>query len=89
LPTERIEAASLKLALEDLVCRRRQLLKTSVFQDLGCSRFGLPWGTMTMLSVDQFLRLISLPAVVVAFLIASQISGTGIIHTAHAQIASQ
>jgi hypothetical protein len=28
-----------------------------------------------MLSVDQFLRLISVPAVVVAFLIASQISG--------------
>jgi hypothetical protein len=44
---------------------------------------------MTMLSVDQFLRLISLPAVVAAFLIASQISGTGIIHTAHAQIAGQ
>jgi hypothetical protein len=44
---------------------------------------------MTMLSVDQFLRLISLPAVVAAFLIASQISGTGIFHLAHAQIASQ
>ena len=28
-----------------------------------------------MLSVDQFLRLISLPAVVAAFLIASQVSG--------------
>jgi ribosomal protein S3 len=28
-----------------------------------------------MLSVDQFLRLVSLPAVVTAFLIASQISG--------------
>jgi hypothetical protein len=28
-----------------------------------------------MLSVDQFLRLISLPAVAAAFLIASQISG--------------
>jgi hypothetical protein len=28
-----------------------------------------------MLSMDQFLRLISLPAVVAAFLIASQISG--------------
>jgi hypothetical protein len=27
-----------------------------------------------MLSVDQFLRLISVPAVIVAFLIASQIS---------------
>jgi hypothetical protein len=29
----------------------------------------------TMLSVDQFLRLISLPAVVAAFLIASHVSG--------------
>jgi hypothetical protein len=44
---------------------------------------------MTMLSVDQFLRLISLPAVVAAFLIASQISGAGIFHPAHALIASQ
>ena len=44
---------------------------------------------MTMLSVDQFLRLISLPAVVAAFLIASQISGAGIYHPTHAQIASQ
>jgi hypothetical protein len=32
-------------------------------------------GGHTMLSMDQFLRLISLPAVVAAFLIASQISG--------------
>jgi len=32
-------------------------------------------GAWTMLSVDQFLRLISVPAVVAAFLIASQISG--------------
>jgi hypothetical protein len=44
---------------------------------------------MTMLSVDQFLRLISLPAVVAAFLIASQISGAGIVHPAQAQITSQ
>jgi hypothetical protein len=51
--------------------------------------FGLSWGTMTMLSVDQFLRLISLPAVVAAFLIASQISGAGIFHPAHALIARQ
>jgi hypothetical protein len=29
---------------------------------------------MAMLSVDQFLRLISVPAVIVTFLIASQIS---------------
>jgi hypothetical protein len=28
-----------------------------------------------MLSIDQFLRLICVPAVVVAFLVASQISG--------------
>jgi hypothetical protein len=33
------------------------------------------WGDNTMLSVDQFLRLISVPAVIAAFLIASQISG--------------
>jgi len=32
-------------------------------------------GTWAMLSVDQFLRLITVPAVVAAFLIASQISG--------------
>lgn len=44
---------------------------------------------MTMLSVDQFLRLISLPAVVAAFLIASQVSGAGIFHSAHAEVASQ
>jgi hypothetical protein len=31
-----------------------------------------------MLSIDQFLRFISFPAVVAAFLIASQISGSGI-----------
>jgi hypothetical protein len=35
----------------------------------------LPWGTTNMLSVDQFLRLISLPAVVAAFFIASHVSG--------------
>jgi hypothetical protein len=35
-------------------------------------------GDEIMLSVDQFLRLISLPAVVAAFLIASQVSGAGI-----------
>jgi hypothetical protein len=32
------------------------------------------FGGMAVLSVDQFLRLISVPAVIVAFLIASQIS---------------
>jgi hypothetical protein len=41
-----------------------------------------------MLSVDQFLRLISVPAIVVAFLIASQISGAGIFQSAQAQILS-
>jgi hypothetical protein len=75
LPKGRIEAASLKLALEGL--------------GYLWVIFGLSWGTMTMLSVDQFLRLISLPAVVAAFLIASQISGAGILHSAQAQIANQ
>jgi len=42
-----------------------------------------------MLSVDQFLRLISVPAIVVAFLIASQVSGAGIFHSASPQIASE
>jgi hypothetical protein len=42
-----------------------------------------------MLSVDQFLRLISVPAVVAAFLIASQISGAGIFHSAQAQISGE
>jgi hypothetical protein len=42
-----------------------------------------------MLSVDQFLRLISVPAIVVAFLIASQVSGAGIFHSASTQIASE
>jgi hypothetical protein len=45
-----------------------------------------------MLSVDQFLRLITVPAVLVAFLIASQVSGAGILqsaplHVSHAQFA--
>jgi len=31
-----------------------------------------------MLSIDQFLRLISVPAVMAAFLIASQVSGAGV-----------
>ena len=38
-----------------------------------------------MLSVDQFLRLISVPAVVAAFLIASQVSGAGVFHAQPAQ----
>jgi hypothetical protein len=39
-----------------------------------------------MLSVDQFLRLVSVPALVAAFLIASQVSGAGIFHTTPTQI---
>jgi len=42
-----------------------------------------------MISLDQFLRLISVPAVVAAFLIASQISGAGIFHSSPSQIASE
>jgi hypothetical protein len=42
-----------------------------------------------MLSVDQFLRLICVPAIVAAFLIASQISGAGVFHQATAQVAGQ
>jgi hypothetical protein len=42
-----------------------------------------------MLSVDQFLRFISVPAVIAAFLIASQVSGGGIFHSAPVQIASR
>lgn len=42
-----------------------------------------------MLSVDQFLRLISVPAIVVAFLIASQISGRVISRPASVQLASE
>jgi hypothetical protein len=47
-----------------------------------------------MLSVDQFLRLITVPAVVVAFLIASQVSGAGVsragdLHAEQALISGQ
>ena len=42
-----------------------------------------------MLSVDQFLRLISVPAVVMAFLIASQISGGVYSRPGHVQMASE
>jgi hypothetical protein len=42
-----------------------------------------------MLSVDQFLRLISLPAVVAAFLIASQVSGAGIFHASPSPMTSE
>jgi hypothetical protein len=42
-----------------------------------------------MLSVDQFLRLISVPAVIVAFLIASQVSGGVGYRNAQLQVASE
>jgi hypothetical protein len=42
-----------------------------------------------MLSVDQFLRLITVPAVVVAFLIASQVSGGGSLRADQAWISAQ
>jgi hypothetical protein len=42
-----------------------------------------------MLSVDQFLRFISVPAIMAAFLIASQVSGAGIFHSTPMQMASQ
>jgi hypothetical protein len=42
-----------------------------------------------MLSVDQFLRLISVPAVVAAFLIASQVSGAGIFRSDQVQMARE
>jgi hypothetical protein len=42
-----------------------------------------------MLSVDQFLRLISVPAVVAAFLIASQISGAVASRTAPTEMAGE
>jgi hypothetical protein len=42
-----------------------------------------------MLSVDQFLRLISVPAVVAAFLIASQVSGAGVFHLPPTQLANE
>jgi hypothetical protein len=42
-----------------------------------------------MLSIDQFLRLISVPAVMVAFLIASQVSGVGIFQSTPIHLASE
>jgi hypothetical protein len=42
-----------------------------------------------MLSVDQFLRLISLPALIAAFLIASQVSGAGVFNSQPAQLAGE
>jgi hypothetical protein len=46
-------------------------------------------GAKTMLTVDQFLRLVSVPAVVAAFLIASQISGGLTPRTAPMEMASE
>ena len=40
----------------------------------GPFQVALSWGTIAMLNVDQFLRLICVPAVVFAFVVASQIS---------------
>jgi hypothetical protein len=42
-----------------------------------------------MLSIDQFLRFISVPAVVAAFLIASQISGAEIFQGSPKHLASE
>jgi len=42
-----------------------------------------------MLSIDQFLRFISVPAVMAAFLIASQVSGAGIFQSAPMHLGSE
>jgi hypothetical protein len=42
-----------------------------------------------MLSIDRFLQFISVPAVMVAFLVASQVSGAGIFHSAPMHLASE
>ncbi len=42
-----------------------------------------------MLSIDQFLRFISVPAVMAAFVIASQVSGAGIFHAAPMHLAGE
>jgi hypothetical protein len=46
-------------------------------------------GTTNMLSVDQFLRLISLPAVVAAFFIASHVSGGAYVGPPQVRMASE
>jgi hypothetical protein len=48
-----------------------------------------PWGTTSMLSIDQFLRFISVPAVIAAFLIASQVSGAGFFRASSMHFASE
>ena len=42
-----------------------------------------------MLSIDQFLRFVSVPAVVAAFLIASQVSGAAIFQAKPMHLASE
>jgi len=42
-----------------------------------------------MLSIDQFLRFISVPAVVAAFLLTSQVSGAGIFQSRPMHFASE
>jgi hypothetical protein len=42
-----------------------------------------------MLSIDQFLRFISVPAVMAAFLIASQVSGAGIFRSTPMHLVSE
>ena len=42
-----------------------------------------------MLSIDQFLRFISVPAVIAAFLIASQVSGAGIFQASQMHLAGE
>jgi hypothetical protein len=60
--------------------------RSSPYVNVGLLR---SWGAWTMLSVDQFLRLISVPAVVAAFLIASQISGAVASRTAPTEMAGE
>jgi hypothetical protein len=42
-----------------------------------------------MLSIDQFLRFISVPAVMAAFLVASQVSGAGIFQSTPTYLAGE
>jgi hypothetical protein len=42
-----------------------------------------------LLSIDQFLRFISVPAVVVAFLMASKVSGAGFFRAQPMHLASE
>jgi len=42
-----------------------------------------------MLSIDQFLRFVSVPAVMAAFLIASQVSGAGVFQSTPIYLANK